>query len=223
MLKAAIFDLDGTLLDSGEGITESLRYAERKLGLTPVPEEGLLRYVGMPIRPMLGMMYGVTGENADARIDTILEAYREHYRAIGHKKVTIFEGVPEMLEQLKKAGIKIAIATSKREQFSRANLTDMGLIQYFDALAFAKPDDSSINKVGIVKEAVDMLDLPPSECIMVGDKEFDIEGARGAGTQALGVTYGFGSTEEIESAKPDYIAQTAEKAGEIILKLKINN
>lgn len=217
MLKAVIFDMDGTLLNSGVGIAESLRYAEKKLGLTPMAEDEILKYVGMPIRPMLGNMYGVAGEG----IDTVLAAYREHYTAIGHKKVTAYDGVPEMLEQLKKAGLKMAIATSKREGFSRANLEDMKLIHYFDALAFAKADDSSINKVGIVKDAVELLHLKPEECIMVGDKEFDVEGARGAGTLAMGVTYGFGSEEEIRDAKPDYTAHSPKEAGEIILKLRI--
>lgn len=200
MVKGVIFDLDGTLIDSGKGIVYSIRYAEKEMRLDKTEDKQIIKYIGMPIREMLKRLYSIESES----LEKTLHLYRQNYCEYGCKLTSIFDGVPDMLRELKANGYRIALGTSKRRDSAMLLLKQKRLFTYFDVISTAKPDDLVINKAEIITNAVKQMALVPSECAMVGDRVYDIEGAREAGTISICVKYGYGSKEEILKAKPDF-------------------
>ncbi len=194
-----LFDLDGTLTDNGEGITNSVAYALRKFGITPPPREELDKFVGPPLRDRFVELY--VGEEQG---DLAVEYYREYFRPHGIFENVVYDGVPQMLAALKAAGCTLAIATSKPEIFAKKIAEHFDLAKYFTVIAGSNLEGTRIKKADVIRYCLELLGKP-DRVLMVGDREHDILGAKAVGLPAVGVTYGYGSREELERAQAAYI------------------
>lgn len=211
--KAVLFDFDGTLADSSEGIFKSLIYAFQCDG-KPAPDEATLRkFIGPPIYDSFKNLFGYT----DGKIDFMIEKYRERYRKTGYSETRIYDGIPELLCALREKGIKIATASSKPTVFIKQILVEHGLYGCFDYVGGTQFDNISSDKSAILQAAMDALGVSAQETVMVGDRLFDIRGAKGVGVPCIAVLYGFGSRAEFEEYGAEYIAQTPAEVKTLIL------
>ncbi|WP_019969990.1 HAD-IA family hydrolase [Mycobacterium sp. 141] len=181
-----LFDLDGTLTDSADGVVSSFRHALAQIG-APVPEGDLASLVvGAPMHYTLGGM-GL-GDDADAAI----AAYRADYTSRGWAMNRLFDGIEPLLVDLQKAGIRLAVATSKAEPTARQILEHFGLDGYFEVIAGASPDGTRAAKADVVAHALAQLQPLPQRVLMVGDRVHDVEGAAEHGIDTVVVAWGYG-------------------------------
>lgn len=188
-----LFDLDGTLTDSGPGITDCVRKALEQIGRPVPPQDTLRRFIGPPLYNSFTGLCGLSPEDAEKAIT----AYRVFYRAGGIFDSEVYEGVPQMLRELREAGVKLAVATSKPEKMTLAVLDHFDLARHFDAVGAADESDHGGGKEKIILPVLGQLGVPASRALMVGDTKFDAAGARKSDTDFLGVLYGFGTEEEM--------------------------
>lgn len=209
MYKAILFDLDGTLTESGEGITKSVQYALEKLGKPEEDLEALKVFVGPPLMEQF-MKYADLDEETARRA---VEIYRERYSTIGIFENRPYPGVAHMLEELKKKGYLLAVASSKPEYFVKKILAHFDLEKYFDEAVGSEMSGSRTNKTEVIEETLRRLHLENhrEQVLMVGDKEHDVLGARKAGLECLAVSYGYGTMEELTAARPLQIAASADE------------
>lgn len=187
--QLVIFDLDGTLTDSAEGIVASFRHALGSIGAA-VPDGDLVgMIVGPPMHHTLHDM-GL-GEQADAAI----AAYREDYLSRGWAMNRPFEGIPALLADLRSAGIRLAVATSKAEPTAQRILAHFGLDQHFEVIAGASVDGIRATKSDVVKHALAQLEPLPERVLMVGDRSHDVEGAAEHGIDTVVVGWGYGRAD----------------------------
>lgn len=214
--KIAIFDLDGTITDSGSGIINSIRYALEKYGL-PVPEEKVLRtFIGPPLKEQFQAVCGLNEEES-ARM---VEAYREYYTEKGIFENSVYSGVPEMLEQMKEAGVRILMATAKPEKFAKRIAEHFNFAKYFEFIGGACMDGRRTDKYEVIEYVIDQCGISEEErkrAIMIGDRSHDMIGAGKAGLHSLGILYGYGDRGELEAADAEMIAETPEEVCELIL------
>ncbi len=208
-----LFDLDGTVSDSGEGITNSVKYALKKFGIEEENFEKLKRFVGPPLYASFEKYYGFTHEEAVKAV----EYYREYYNAGGIFELRIYDGVIDLLKALKSAGKKTVLATSKPEVYAEKIAKEFGFYELFDNISGALLDGSRIEKADIIAYALERIGNPDiNECIMIGDTAFDVIGARAFGMDSIGVTYGYGKQEDIKAAGATYIACTPKEIRKIL-------
>lgn len=190
-----LFDLDGTLTDSGAGIVSSLRKALRESGC-PVPgPEALRRFIGPPMRSMLPQVFkGITPE----KIDEVIERFRSVYDASGVYDNRVYPGIPELLEELRARGTLLAVATSKPVRPAGVVLGHFGLAPRFDYVSAADESDAGGGKEELIAPVLRKSGIPPERAVMIGDTMYDASGARKAGTDFVGALYGFGTREELE-------------------------
>ena len=209
MYKAILFDLDGTLTDSGEGITKSVQYALEKVG-KPEPDLQKLRiFVGPPLLEQFQEYAGIDEETARKAV----EIYRERYAPVVIYENELYPGIPEMLSGLKQRGYKLAIASSKPENFVKIVAEYFHIDSYFDEMVGSEPEGRRTNKTEVIEETLKRLGLSEhrDQVIMVGDKEHDVFGARRAGLECIAVSYGYGTEEELKNAHPFKIVNSAEE------------
>lgn len=207
MYKYVIFDFDGTVTDTGEGILKSLQFAFEDNG-QPIPDlSDLKKFIGPPIHYSFATFYNVPEEEISAYI----KSYRKRYREKGVYECYLFDGMRETIETLKANGIKIGIASSKPESLIADVSNYLGITDLFDAVSGTLMDDSNHSgKTDLVLRAMNMLGATDkSEVLMVGDRYFDIDGANGAGVDSAGVLFGYGSKEEFEEHNATYIIDKA--------------
>jgi phosphoglycolate phosphatase len=184
--QLVIFDLDGTLTDSAEGIVASFLHALSHVG-APVPEGDLTaQIVGPPMDDTLRAME--LGANADAAI----AAFRAEYGSRGWAMNTLFDGIAPLLADLRAAGVRMAVATSKLEPTAQRILAHFGLDQHFEVIAGASPDGSRKTKVDVLAHALDQLQPLPERVLMVGDRGHDVDGAAAHGIDTVVVGWGYG-------------------------------
>ena len=212
MKKAILFDLDGTLTDSGEGIMNCAKLALEHYGL-PIPSEAELRtFVGPPLHESF-IRFGVPAEEADNAI----KIYRSRYIPIGKFENHPYEGIREVLEKLKAAGHTLYVATSKPEAMSVEILEHFDLAKYFDIIAGASFDRSRSTKEDVIAYLLSRCgDF--DEKIMVGDTAVDVIGARAHGIPTVGVAWGYGKVEDMVSAGAVTIACTMDELFEALTK-----
>ncbi len=210
LYDAVIFDLDGTLTESGEGIIRSAAHALKAMGRPVLPEEEMRRFIGPPLLWSFREYGRMTEEEAQAAV----VKYRERYEAVGWAENAVYTGIPAMLKALKRAGAYLAVATGKPQVFTDRILDLFGLRPYFDAVVGISPDDHEADKRRLISAA-----LPKTyrRACMVGDRRFDIEAARALGLDAVGALYGYGSREELEQAGATAIAETPDVLAGILL------
>lgn len=212
--STVFFDLDGTLVDSGEGVRNSVVYALNKFGIEVENKDSLSCFIGPPLTVSFKTFYGFDDEKAD----TGVAFYREYYKEKGIFEGYVYEGIEECLKRLKDAGKKIMVATSKPEVFAKMVLEKFGIAKYFDFIAGATIDEKTrSNKIEIMQYAFDSCGVLPKDVIMVGDRLFDIEGAKHFGMECIAVLYGYGSREEFEQYGAEYIVSTPSDVADILL------
>ena len=201
-----LFDLDGTLTDSGPGIMNGFAYAIEKMGGEVKDRDRLRKFVGPPLRDSFEKILGYTPEDADKAI----KLYREYYNTMGGVlENTIYPGIEQLLSDLKKEGKKLVVATSKSEKATNTVLEHFGLIKYFDFVATAD-DKERPQKSDVIRYVFDQCAITDkSQTIMIGDRENDIAAANTVGIDSVGVLYGYGDKEELTSAGATYLAEQA--------------
>ena len=215
MYDVILFDLDGTLTDSGLGITNSVKYALEKEGITVNDRSELFCFIGPPLVESFQKFYGFSPEKALE----ITHVYREYYSEKGIFENEVYGGIEELLKKLKENGKRIVVATSKPELFARKILDHFSLSQYFEYIAGSNMNETRTGKSEVIEYALESCGVTdPEKVIMVGDREHDILGAKKIGTASIGVLWGYGSREELEKAGADYIAQTPDEVFNIVMK-----
>ena len=198
--KAILFDLDGTLNESGIGITKSVQQALERMG-KPEPDLDKLKvFVGPPLKEQFMSYAGFSEEEAEEAI----RLYRERYTTIGLFENTVYEGVEDMLKALRAAGYVMAVASSKPEVLVNQVLEYFHLEDYFTETVGSELSGVRTKKSEVVEEALRRLNLSDNreQVLMVGDKEHDVFGARQAGMECVAVTWGYGTPEELAQAAP---------------------
>lgn len=196
-----LFDLDGTLTDSGPGIMNAAAYALKQLGIDEQDREKLRRFVGPPLSEAFPELYGITDANEAIRL------FRVYYRPIGIFENDPYPGIGDCLAQLKRQGKKLAVATSKPLEMAEQVLKRFGLWDYFDVVCGATLDESRNRKPEIVADALEALGVQDkSQAVMVGDRGQDVLGARENGIACVGILWGYGTREELAEAGADLIA-----------------
>ena len=213
--RCIFFDLDGTLTDSGPGIVHSVAYALRKLGVEPPEPEKLRPFIGPPLLWIFAHFYGFD----EAKSKEGVRLYREYFTAGGMFENSVYPGVPEALERLREAGFRLAVATSKPEEFSRQIISHFSLDKYFEAVCGAAMDETRTEKADVLRYALETLGATAEESLMVGDREHDVLGAKAVGLPYLGVLWGYGSLEELTDAGASVLAETPEQMAELILRM----
>lgn len=211
--KTALFDFDGTLFDSSEGIFKSLAYAFKADNKPEPTEAELRRFIGPPIYDSFKNFYGYS----DDKIDFMIMKYRERYRELGVWESVAYNGIPELLNKLKDSGIRLATASSKPTHFIEMILKKHKLYDLFDFVGGVTFDETSSDKTEIINNALNVLGADKETSIMVGDRKFDINGAHGAGIPCIAALYGFGSREEFTENNADFIVSTPKDIEKIIL------
>lgn len=201
-----LFDLDGTLTDSGPGIMHAAKTALQSFGIDGLSERELRYFVGPPLWESFGKYL------PEEQISAAIDRFREYYRVTGWLENEPYPGVRECLHALKAAGKRMYVATSKLESMARQVLTHFDLLRYFDGVCGGIADDPEAGKkVNVVRRALREAEYTEySRAILSGDREYDIYGGHAAGIQTVGVLYGYGSREELESAGADALAETPE-------------
>lgn len=212
MFNTVLFDLDGTLTDPAEGITNSVAYALERYGIKVEDKKSLYTFIGPPLNDSFMRFYGFSAEKA---MDAIM-VYREYFRDKGIFENEVYEGIPELLEKIKKSGRKIVLATSKPEEFALRILEHFDLMQHFDAVAGASMDEKRNKKGDVIKYAMEKCGISAEGTVMIGDREHDIFGAKENGLASIGVLFGYGSEDELKKAGADYIASSVEDIFELL-------
>ena len=209
-ISTVLFDLDGTITDSGSGIINSVKYALKKAGRKIPPEDELRKFIGPPLQEQFMKCCGI--EEKEAAEMVVL--YREYYQEEGIFDNRVYDGVMEMLKTLKEAGLTIVMATSKPEKFAKMIAEHFGFAKYFDLIGGACMDGARTKKQYVLEQCKEK---DREKIRMVGDRCYDMEGANREGIRAIGVLYGYGSKEELEEAGADGLAETPEEVVRMIL------
>ncbi len=206
------FDLDGTIIDSGEGVSNSVLYALEKFGIKET-KENALKFIGPPLAQSYKEFYGFSDEKATQGI----EIYREYYREKGIFECYVYEGIVELLSSLKAKGYKVVLCTSKPEVYAQKILNHFDIMKYFDHACGATMDEKTrATKDDVMKYAFETSNANPQKTIMIGDRKFDIQSANKFRLDSVGVTFGYGSREELEEAGATYIVNSADEIENIL-------
>lgn len=208
--KSIFFDLDGTLTDSGEGIFNCAELALRHFGL-PIPTRQEMRvFVGPPLRETFAK-FGVPADG----IETALEVYRSRYNTIGLFENTPYPGIRELLDQLKKDGHRLFVATSKPESMAVRILERFDLADYFEIICGATFDKSRDSKSAVIAHLLEQAG-DHSHVVMVGDTAYDVIGAKAHGIPTIGVAWGYGKVEDMRAAGAVAIAGDTHELYELL-------
>ena len=192
-----LFDLDGTLTDSAEGIVNCAEYALNAMGITEPDRSRLLRFIGPPLVDSFMDFYGMSREDALKAV----ALYRERFPVKGIFENRVYEGIPEALDMLKKAGKRLAVATSKPEVYAKRILEHFELAEYFEAVTGAELSGERNAKSEVIEECLKRLGNPDKGTVlMIGDRKHDVIGAKACGVDCAGVKFGYAEENELENA-----------------------
>ena len=208
------FDLDGTLLDSQDGITRSLQKCLLAMGRPVPPQKDLLWAIGVPLDEVCARMLGTKDPH---ELKKAVDLYRESYWGGEMEKAFLYPGVPEMLEALSRAGKKMYLATHKLESMAGIVLDKFGIRKHFLGI-YGFNDQGHQSKALYLGRGLKAHGIDPGTAVMIGDRQQDIEAAKICGTAAIAVTYGYGSREELEKAGAEvFCAKPADLASPSLL------
>ncbi len=209
-----LFDLDGTLTDPAEGITKSVLHALRHFGIEETDKNRLLSFIGPPLLETFAQGYGLTDEQAWEA----LRVYREYFADIGLYENKVYDGIPEFLRDAQQAGYELIMATSKPEMYACRLMRHFGLTPYFSCIAGSDMAEKRADKTSVILSALSRAGVTNrNETVMIGDRRFDVEGAKAMGMPSVGVLYGYGSHEELVKAGADHLAQTVTELRNLFL------
>lgn len=212
-IQNLLFDLDGTLVDSSQTISDSLEFAVGKMGLVTSGRTPITSLIGAPLLDIFRREYDMTNEQAHTAIDL----YRDHYDSLAQAGTRVYDHIRDVLPRLGVAGYRLVIATVKPTEIAEKVLSDLHLRSCFYGVAGSSMDSSRRDKSSIIAHAVRKFELDPGRSMMIGDRDQDIEGARENGMPSIAVTYGFGSRAELESARPDHFVDGFDEIGSLFL------
>lgn len=207
-----LFDLDGTLTDPGEGITRSVAYALSFFGIEVKDRTTLYPFIGPPLVDSFSTFYGFSPEQARQAV----ERYREYFSRQGIFENELYPGIKELLEDLKKHGVRILLASSKPEVYARKILEHFQLLPFFDFVAAATMDDTRSKKTDVVRYALESCGISPDRAVMIGDRHHDIEGAKDNTLESIGVLWGYGSREELSAAGATLLAESVPQLASLL-------
>lgn len=197
MIKYILFDLDGTLTDPSEGIGNCICYALDKLGVKCPPKHELGRYIGPPLYQSFMEMLGTTEKSAG---ENAVKIYRERFSTIGLLENAPYKGIESALEKLSE-NYKLFVCTSKPQVFAERIITHFNMDSFFVKTYGSSLDGTHVEKDSLMAHLISAENLNPEECVMIGDRIYDIDGALKNGVKPFGVSYGFGNSEELRMAE----------------------
>ena len=215
MKDIILFDLDGTLTDPMEGITKSFQYALESFGIKVENPDELLKIIGPPIRTSFKEFYGFD----DINVEKAVEKYRERFVTKGIFENIMYDGIDTMLEKLTNAGKTLILATSKYNEYAKTILSYFKLDKYFTFVSGSELNGDRSEKNEVIQYALEQNNIQDlSRCIMVGDRKYDIIGAKTVGIQSVGVLYGYGGYDELFEANADYIVKNVDELLNLLCK-----
>lgn len=216
MIQYILFDLDGTLTDSQEGITKSVQYALDSIGIHEPDLKKLTRFIG----PSLIYSFREFYHLPDAQLEIAVKKYRERFAETGIFENHPYPGIIDLLKSLHEKGVKMAIASGKPTVFVKQILDKFEMAPYFDVAIGSKLDGSVLEKKDIINAVLDHWNRPdPEKLLMVGDRKYDIIGAQKTGIPCVGVRFGFAEPGELEEYGASYIADTVSDLKSYLLKV----
>lgn len=215
MIQTVLFDLDGTLTDSGLGITKAVQYALGQMGYEVPERESLFSFIGPPLHSSFQKYYGMDEPTSVEAVRQFRVYYNEKGGILENE---VYEGVRELLRDLKAAGLRLMIATSKPEPAAIRVMHHFGLDEFVPEIIGGRDDASRNTKGKVIAYALGEYGVDPATAIMVGDREHDVHGATENGIPCIGVTWGYGDRAELEGAGAKVVFDTAAEVTEYILK-----
>jgi phosphoglycolate phosphatase len=200
---AVILDFDGTFANTSEGVLDSANFAFRALGYPELSFEGILPYLGPPLEESMRRYAGMTREQAKKAI----AIYRKAYAGGNCFRMRVYDGMEDLLQNCRAAGVKTAVASAKPTVFLEKILARLGMRGLFNALCGTELSRTDPDKSDLIASAMKACGAAPERTLMVGDRRFDMEGARKVGAYAAGVLYGFGTKEELLQAGAQSLAK----------------
>lgn len=213
---SVLLDLDGTLIDSQPGIAASCLAALRALGHEPDEALDVKRFIGPPLEEIMQLLLQSYG---DDRVDEAVVAYRQHYGESGLFGSEPYPGIGAALQQMRQAGLRIYLATSKREAFARRILQHLEFAAYFDGIYGSVPRGQLDHKPELLAHILSEQKMPASRGLMVGDRCQDIVGAHAVDMRSLGVLWGYGSRDELATAGADQLVESTSDLSPAVLSL----
>ncbi len=214
-----LFDLDGTLTDPKPGITRCIQYALVKL-CEPAPDtDDLLWCIGPPLQDNFAQLLS---NPTDAFVEQAIVAYRERFAAIGKFENEVYAGIPEALDALRQEGYHLQVATSKPRVYAVDILNHFNLSCYFEEIFGSELDGRLRDKADLIAYILETKQIRHDHCIMVGDRKHDIIGAHANNVPAIGVTYGYGSSEELRNAGAGALANSPEELQKTVTKIVLS-
>ncbi len=218
MYEYILLDLDGTVSDPMVGICTSVQYGLHKMGIEVPDIKVLTPFIGPPLRDSFRNYYNIPEED----IEKVVAYYRERFSTVGLFENDLYPGMEEMLRDLKNSGKHLALASSKPRVFVEQILDHFHISEYFEVIMGSELDGTRENKIEIIEECLRLFskDTPveKEKCVMVGDRKYDIEAAVKVGLPNIGVTYGYGSREELETAGAGRICESVQELKERLRK-----
>ncbi len=205
--KYILFDLDGTLIDSGKGIINGVEYALKKMGIAENNSDVLKSFIGPPLKQRFTECYGFSPKDCDK----VVAYFREYYVPKGIFENKVYPEIPMVLQRLKKLHKHIMVATSKPEHLAYKILGQNNLVDYFDFIGGSLMDETRTTKAEVLQYVLESNNLSSeniSDIVMIGDTKYDIVGAKKFNIATIGVTYGYGSRDELVAAKADSIVDS---------------
>ncbi len=212
---AVLFDFDGTVADTGEGIFLCVRHAIEVHGLEQPSDEEIRKFIGPP---MIISYHKLYPQLSDDEVQSLMQSYREKYAKDGLHKYKLYDGIIELLQKLNKNGVKTAVASSKPQEALWNVIKAGGIEKYFDCIVGAGKNYTDSDKATIVEEAIRQTGVKDkSRVLMVGDRKYDIVGAHKAGIACAAVLFGYGSREEFDEYKADYVVESFKELENLVI------
>ncbi len=211
-----LFDLDGTIIDPKEGITNSVKFALTYFGIEIPRTEELYKFIGPPLRESFSKYYKLN----EAETEIAVKKYREFFRETGMYQNELYPGIKEMLANLYSENKSLILATSKAEIFAKKIIENLGLGEYFNYICGSTLDGSRAKKGEIIRYILDETGIQVNKTVMIGDKSHDVIGAKSNKVASIGVLYGYGDYEELQHAGATYIVRDIPELSQCLLENK---
>ena len=212
--KYILFDLDGTIIDSKEGITKGIQFSLEAFGIHIEDRDELAQFIGPALRDTYKEFYGFNDQEAELA----LEKYREYFAPIGVYENVLYDGIVDLFEELKEAGKVLIIATAKPIVYAEKILKYHNIRDYFSFVAGCELDGRRSTKKEVIQYIFESMKITdPQSAIMIGDRDYDVIGAKETGLDSIGVCYGFGSLEELKDAGATYIVRDVEELSRLLM------
>ena len=199
-MQASFFDLDGTLVDSSKGITESFQHTFDTLKVPQPDLETIRSFMGPPL------ISSFEATLPETLVDQAVTIYRQYYHEKGQYKTTLFPQIVDALESLKNNGFELYVTTSKYEPVALQMCQDLGIADYFNGIYGSSP--VYVHKADVIQHTLSINNIPKEEALIIGDTKFDLIGGQTVGIKTMAVTWGFGNLEELLLYSPDYICHS---------------